>query len=211
MWARMCNWWWLKALGTTAVIWVFFILYFELLSNPTRPATVMPLTAIDHLLPLQPPLIFAYFSLWVYVGIAPGVQWRFLPLFVYGLWAMALCVTGLALFYFFPTEVPHFIRHHADFPGFGLLRGIDAAGNACPSMHVAAAVFSAWGLHDVLRRVRTPAVWRYANGLWCLAIVYSTLAVKQHVLLDVVAGGLLGAIFAAAAQRWRPATEVSLP
>jgi len=30
------------------------------------------------------------------------------------------------------------------------------------------------------------------NVAWCLGIVYSTLATKQHVLLDVIPGALLG-------------------
>lgn len=201
---RALNWWWLKAIGTTVVTWVFFIAYFHLLRHPAFPSMVMPLTPLDHGMPFQPPLLIAYFSLWVYVGLAPGLQLRFLDLLVYGLWAMALCATGLLLFYFFPTEIPSVIRHTSDFPGFALMRGVDAAGNACPSMHVAVGIFSARGLDDVLRRVRAPVGWRWANGAWFLAIAYSTLAVKQHVVLDVLAGAALGWVFAWASARWRP-------
>lgn len=201
---RALSWWWLKALGTTVVIWGFFIAYFHMLRHPAYLPHVMPLTALDHWMPFQPPMLVAYFSLWVYVGLAPGLQRRFLDLLVYGLWAIALCLTGLAFFHFFPTEIPLSIRHTSDFPGFALMRGVDAAGNACPSMHVAMGIFSAWGLESVLRQVRAPVGWRWANVVWFLAIAYSTLAVKQHVFLDVVAGALLGMVFALASTRWCP-------
>jgi membrane-associated phospholipid phosphatase len=199
----MRRWWLLKLVGVTAVTWLFFIGYFYLLRNPVHAITVMPLTALDHAIPFQPEALVVYLSLWFYVGCAPGLQLRFIELLVYGAWVGALCVTGLALFYFFPTEVPLAMRQNSDFPGFNLLQGVDAAGNACPSMHVAVAIFSAVGLHQVLRTAGTPTALRLLNGLWCAAIIYSTLAVKQHVVLDVVAGALLAAPFAWAAQRWK--------
>ena len=86
--------------------------------------------------------------------------------------------------------------HMAGFAGFDLLRGVDAAGNACPSMHVAVAMFSAIWIDALLRLSHTPAWPRLINAAWFLAIAYSTLAIKQHVVLDVLAGALLGMAFA---------------
>jgi membrane-associated phospholipid phosphatase len=86
-----------------------------------------------------------------------------------------------------------------------LLQGVDAAGNACPSLHVATAMFSAVCLDALLRRLSVPMALRWLNAGWFLAIAYSTLAVKQHVVVDVLAGSLLGLAFALAALRWRPA------
>jgi hypothetical protein len=37
---------------------------------------------------------------------------------------------------------------------------------------------------------------RAGNWLWCLGILYSTVATLQHVFLDVVAGAALGAVVA---------------
>jgi len=194
---------WLKALGTTAFTWLFFIGYFHLLRHPAQPVTVMPLTALDHLVPFQPPWLAAYVSLWLYVGVAPGLQRGFVDLVVYGLWAAALCLSGLALFYAWPTAVPPLTPAMAGAPGFDLLKGVDAAGNACPSMHVAVAIFSAAWVEHQLRQVGAPAWLRGINAAWFLAITYSTLAVKQHVVLDVLAGGLLGLGFAWLSLRWR--------
>ncbi|MBJ2158382.1 phosphatase PAP2 family protein [Variovorax sp. IB41] len=194
----------LKAVGTTVFTWLFFIGYFHLLRNPAFPVAVMPLTALDHLIPFQPYTLGAYLSLWVYVGIAPGLQLTFRELVVYGLWICGLCLTGLALFYFWPTQIPPLPIDASGYPGFAMLQGVDAAGNACPSMHVAVAIFTALWVEHLLRQAGAPVVLRIVNGAWFLAIAYSTLAVKQHVVLDVVAGALLGMAFAIPSLRWRP-------
>ena len=202
LWRRMRRLFWLKSLGISAFMWLFFVAYFHLLRHPTHAPTVMPLTALDRFIEFQPAALAAYLSLWFYVGIAPALLLSITELIVYGLWAGALCLAGLACFYFWPTAVPA-----VDLTGqtvFALLQGVDAAGNACPSLHVATAMFSAICLDRLLRTVGTPAALRWVNGLWFVAIAYSTLAVKQHVVVDVVAGMALGVVFALPSLRWRP-------
>jgi membrane-associated phospholipid phosphatase len=195
----------LKLVGISAFMWAFFVAYFYLLRHPAYPVAEMPLTALDRLIPFQPAAMGAYLSLWFYVGIAPGLMWSFRALVVHGLWAAGLCGIGLACFYFWPTAVPAAALGVAGHPALAVLQGVDAAGNACPSLHVAAAMFSAVCLDALLRRVQVPALLRWVNAGWFLAIAYSTLAVKQHVVVDVLAGAALGLVFALAAQRWRPA------
>lgn len=201
---RMRRHLWLKVLGVSAFTWIFFIGYFHLLRHPAYPVVQMPLTALDRLIPFQPQWLPAYVTLWLYVGIAPGLLLRFVDLLVYGLWAAALCLAGLACFYFWPTAVPPLRVEVTHLPGFALLQGVDAAGNACPSLHVAVAMFSAIWIEHVLRRAQVPRGLRLANAAWFAAIAYSTLAIKQHVALDALAGVLLGAIFALASLRWFP-------
>ena len=195
----------LKLVGTTVFTWLFFIAYFHLLRYPAHEVMVMPLTMVDHWVPFVPQLLIAYISLWFYVGIAPGLQRSFAELIVYGLWVGALCLTGLGLFYLWPTQVPHMLVDVSGAPGFEMLKGVDAAGNACPSMHVAVAMFTALRLDDVLRQAGAPRYLRWANVVWLAAIAFSTLAVKQHVALDAAAGALLGLAFAVPSMRWRPA------
>jgi membrane-associated phospholipid phosphatase len=194
----------LKVVGTTLWTWLFFAGYFHLLKNPTGPPWIMPRTPLDDLIPFQPYALFPYLTLWVYVGVAPGLQRSFLDLLVYGMWSGALCLAGLGMFYAWPTQVPPLGLDASGFPGFALLQGVDAPGNACPSMHVAIAIFTALWIEQQLREVGVPKGWRVANWGWFCAIVYSTLAVKQHVVLDVVAGALLGAAVAVASFYWRP-------
>lgn len=201
----------LKIVGTTAWIWVFFIGYFHTLRYPAQLVTVMPLTAVDHWVPFQPGWLIPYFSLWFYVGIAPGLQKNFRALFIYGLWAAALGAAGLALFFAFPTRIPSMPYDAGGFPGFALLQGIDAAGNACPSMHVAIAIFTAFWIEHVFKGAGVPMVLRLANAAWFLAIAYSTLATRQHVFLDALGGTLLGSVFAWASLRWRRTPRATAP
>ena len=194
-----------KATGTTLWTWAFFVGYFHLLRHVTYPVTIMPLTPLDAAMPAVPAAIVPYLSLWIYVGIAPGLQRTFRELLAYGLWAGLLCTTGLAIFYRWPTRIPPLLFASSGFPGFDLLAGIDAAGNACPSMHVAIALFSAIWSDVLLRECRTPAALRAVSWTWFAAITFSTMAIRQHVLVDVVAGALLGVAFAVPSLAWRPA------
>jgi PAP2 superfamily len=189
----------LKFIGISAFMWVFFLGYFHTLRHPVYPVFQMPLTTLDHLVPFQPHAMLAYVSLWLYVGTAPGLLLTLKELIIYGLWAAALCVSGLLIFYIWPTAVPPHGLDVSGFPGFSLLQGVDAAGNACPSLHVATAVFTAVWVERLLRIVGVPPSLRLLNLAWVLAIAHSTVAIRQHVVLDAVAGAALGALFAAVA------------
>ncbi len=195
---------WLKLAGITAFMWVFFLGYFHLLRNPVRPVMEMPLTALDLAIQPQPAALVAYVSLWFYVGVAPGLMPSLRDLVIYGLWAAALCLTGLASFYLWPTAVPppQLSADLSQHPGFVLLQGVDAAGNACPSLHVATALFSAMWIQRQMRQVGAPRAMNLLNWAWLALIVYSTLAIKQHVVIDALAGAALGGLFGWASLRW---------
>ena len=195
---------WPKTLGITAFMALFFVGYFHLLRHPAHPVTTMPLTALDRWVGFEPDALAAYLSLWVYVGIAPGLLPTLRELLAYGIWAAGLCLTGLACFYFAPTAVPPSGLDLSGYPGFALLQGVDAAGNACPSLHVATAMFSALWLDQLLRELRAGSVMRAVNASWFLLIAWSTMATRQHVALDVLAGSLLGLGFALPSLHGRP-------
>lgn len=186
----------LKSIGTTLFIGLFFGAYLYLLKVPAYPSTVMPITVLDRLIGFQPQALFLYGSLWVYVSLAPALTATRRELYRYG-WAMgATCLSGLIIFYFWPTAVPASGVDWALYPGMDFLKNLDASGNACPSLHVATAVFSGLWLHHLLRRFGAPRWILGVNWLWCAGIVYSTLATRQHVVVDVLAGLLLGALMA---------------
>lgn len=206
------QWWhlqWLKAIGIGLFMWLFFVAYFHLLNHPQHTVTVMPLTALDDWIGFQPAAFWVYVSLWLYVGIPPAFMPSLRTLLGYGVWISALCLTGLLIFYLWPTAVPSHAHQLdpavIDHPGFALLRGVDAAGNACPSMHVASAIFSACWTQRLLSVARAPAWPRWLNAGWFVLIAWSTVAVRQHVVLDVLAGAALGAAFAALSLRCMPA------
>ncbi len=195
-----------KIASICAFTWIFFIVYFDLLRQPSQAVTVMPLTPLDALIPFQPQAVWAYVSLWVYVGIAPSLLPTLAAGLRYAAWAAALCGSGLLCFWLWPTVVPASLQAldaaSTAQAGFALLRGIDAAGNACPSLHVASAVFSAMWIARVLRAAGAPQALQLLNIAWLLAIVWSTVAIRQHVVLDVAAGAVLGLAFGFVSLQW---------
>lgn len=192
---RVRHHFWLKAAGVTVVTLLFLAGYFYLLRHPSGNPTVMPLTKLDAAIPMHPPMMIAYLSLWLYVGVGPGLEARLVDLWTYAVWMGAMCACGLAIFLLWPTQTPLIALVNVDGFGFELLKGLDAPGNACPSMHVAAAVFTALRIQTTLRRLPAPTWLCAINILWCAAILYSTLALKQHVIIDVAAGAALAVVF----------------
>lgn len=194
---RLRTSWLTKLLGTTVAMLAFFAAYFWVLRHPIFPVTVMPLTAVDRLIGFSPGALPLYFSLWLYVSLAPGLLIARRELVSYGIAAAALSAIGLGIFLLWPTAVPASDIAWAQHPGFAFLKSADASGNACPSLHVAFAVFTAVWFERLLRQMDAGRAARALNGLWCAGILYSTIATRQHVALDVLAGAGLGAMVAA--------------
>lgn len=186
----------LKAIGTTLFITLFFGAYFYLLKQPAYPATVMPSTWLDRLIAFQPHAMPVYISLWVYVSLPPALLSTRRELYGYCLAMAATCLAGMLVFYFWPTVVPAANIDWAQYPHVNFLKNIDATGNAFPSLHVATAVFSGIWLHRLLRRFGAPRWALGLNAIWCIGIVYSTLATRQHVVVDVLGGLVLGGLAA---------------
>lgn len=193
----------LKSIGTTLFISLFFGAYFYLLNSPAYPTTVMPLTLFDRLIGFEPLAMPLYVSLWVYVSLPPAFLATRRELHGYGMAMAATCLAGLLIFYFWPTAVPAADIDWARYPGVDFLKNLDASGNAFPSLHVATAIFSGLWLHHLLRRFGGPPWILFVNGLWCFGIVYSTLATRQHVAVDVLGGLLLGVLGAGLSLRYR--------
>jgi membrane-associated phospholipid phosphatase len=55
----------------------------------------------------------------------------------------------------------------------------------------------------LLRRFGAPLWILIFNGVWCIGIVYSSLATRQHVAVDVLAGLVLGVMAAYLSLRHR--------
>jgi membrane-associated phospholipid phosphatase len=190
------KYWYLKAMGTVLFISIFFGAYFYLLKYPAFPITVIPLTWMDGLVSFQPRALPVYLSLWVYISLPPIFFALRRELYLYGLAIALMSIAGLAIFYFWPTTIPAANIDWTRYPDVDFLKNIDASGNACPSLHVATAIFSGIWLHHLLRRFSVPWGLLLFNWLWCIGIVYSTLATRQHVALDVWGGLVLGGVAA---------------
>ncbi len=192
---RLMHLWFFKATGTAAFMGIFFYSYFAVLHSPIGVVTIMPLTWVDDWIAFWPPAFYLYASLWVFTALVPALQPSLLRLVAYGCGIGSLCLTALVIFSFFPTAVPYEFSSWFTDPSLSLLRSLDLAGNACPSLHVATAIFTAMVMHQLLRDLEAPPWVKQASWLWCALIVYSTMAIKQHVFWDVLAGMVLGVFF----------------
>ncbi len=172
----------------------FFGGYFYLLHHPVFPVVTMPLTGIDGSIAFQPWAMLPYLSLWLYVFLGAGSLQGTREVRAYGYATLLMTAVGFGAFYFCPTATPPSGIDWAEHPSFQFLKNVDAAGNACPSLHVAFAVFTAIWLERLCRTIAASRALRIVNVLWVTAIVYSTIATKQHVFADAVAGFTLGCI-----------------
>lgn len=183
---------WFKMFGTMGFTLVFFIAYIYLLRHPASQVAIIPATPLDTLIGFQPWALPIYLSLWAYVSLPAVLMLSRREIVSYGVKVALPCLSGLAVFYFWPNAIAPADIDWTQHPGVAFLKNVDTAGNAFPSLHVATAVFSGLWLHWRLRLLRLGRAVEWGNIAWCVAIAYSTMAVKQHVALDVAAGTLLG-------------------
>lgn len=183
-----------KMTGTTVGISLFFVAYFWVMRHTPQPITTMPLIAMDDWVAFQPAALPLYASLWLYVSMAPALLDDAREVRTYGLSALLLSLIGLAIFWFWPSKVPEFDVDWARHASVAFLKSADVAGNACPSLHAAFAVFTAVWFERLLRQTSAGLLMHGLNLLWCVGILYATLAVRQHVALDMLAGSALGGV-----------------
>lgn len=191
---RIRTLWIAKMVGTTLGIYGFFLLYFWVLHSTAGRAYVVPMTVVDHWVGIHQDALLPYVSLWLYVSLAPAIAADADGLRRYTIGAAAMAALGLLIYWLFPTTTPAFGVHWSDYPALQMLKDADRGGNAFPSLHVAFAAHSGMVIAGELLAVSAPAWVRGANWLWCAAIIYSTLAIRQHVFIDVVGGLALAAI-----------------
>ncbi|MGH6974165.1 MAG: phosphatase PAP2 family protein [Stellaceae bacterium] len=179
-----------KAASTAGLTGLFFAAYFFAQRHPFFPVTTVPAGPLDRWIGFHPDAIVIYLSLWVYVSLGVALMGDGTELFHYWAASGALAVAGVACFFAFPTAVPHGLAEWSPSSPWAFL-GKDT-GNACPSLHAAFALFTAAAIDPVLRETGRSKL-RAVNFVWSAAIVWSTLAIKQHVIIDAIAGAALGA------------------
>ncbi len=187
MFARLQAEWRLKALLFVALGTAFWSCYLFLSRRAYFPLRAVPVTGLDEIVPFQPE-----FWAWIYLSnfLATSTLPFLLPTreairrYASSVWFIGL--SSFAVFLFFPTQGPR----PADIGGGVAMRFIahaDGTLNALPSLHAAFVVCVA----SLARRMFGPKVLPVAV-LWGGAILYATLATKQHYALDLLAGGALG-------------------
>ena len=194
---RLLALWPAKLFGISAGISLFFVLYFWAARSPQAPVTVMPVLALDRWFTLREGLLPVYASLWVYVSLAPSFSKDGAELLRFTWRAAAMSAIGFAFYLFYPSAVPDFGVDWTQYERLHFLRAGDASRNAFPSLHVSFALLGCQVLAGQLRDIGAPPWVRALNLAWCLGIIYSTLAIRQHVVVDVLGGLVLGAVVAA--------------
>jgi len=188
--------WRFKLIAGVVMTTSYFSVYFLLLYHPVFPVTEMPTTAIDRSIALSPNTLLLYITLWIYIPLGSWLVSDKRELIAY---SKALCSLGflcLAVFFLWPTSVPQPHIDVVEYPGFRILIAIDEPRNVFPCSHAAFTVFSAICIGRVLRQIGDHGVLRALNWCWCLAIIYSTMATKQHLAVDVLTGILVGVVWA---------------
>lgn len=185
---RLRTHWFLKMVGTTVGISGFFVLYFWVMHSMAARAVTVPMMAVDRWVGVSEVALLPYVSLWLYVSLAPAFAADLASLRRYVAGALTIAGLGLATYWLFPTVTPAFGVDWAQYPALQLLKASDMGGNAFPSLHVAFAGYTAVVIARELRSLQAPRWARALNWFWCGAIVYSTLATRQHVMVDVIGG-----------------------
>jgi len=154
------------------------------------PVRIYPQIWLDRMIPFLPAAAWLYLSCFVYLGIAGLLVakrrecWRYC-------WIMGgMAFVASLIFLLHPTAVPP--RPVVTDQPYALVIAADDTGNACPSLHVAFSVFAAVVAHDWLARFRARRGLRVLAWIWALAVSLSTIAVRQHLAIDVFWGALLG-------------------
>lgn len=187
----------LKVVMTVVLLVAFSVPYFTLQRFPLRAPRVLPLSALDLLVPFRPEWTIVYQSLYL---LMPATAWladSATGLMRYARGFLALSAAGFLVFLFFPVVGP---RPAHDAQGlYALVVRYDTPLNSFPSLHVALAVYS-WLFARRLAAgaSRAAQVLVAVAAVWTVAIAYSTLATKQHYAVDLAPGVLL----ALAAHRW---------
>ena len=167
--------------------------YFTLQRLGAFPRRDIPQTGIDRAIAFAPEWTPVYLSVCLLVPLSVLLATRRAQLSAFARGLGALCLVCFATFFFFPAAGPRpSTEMIAELSGsYPWLISVDGVTNAFPSLHAALTVFC---LGFTLNVLRAGAAGRVIALLWGAAILFSTLATKQHFALDIAVGGSLGAV-----------------
>lgn len=142
---------------------------------------------------------------WVYLSMNPVlllVAWR-LPLARLLPWAWVLSIQTLwAAPFFLLMPVEPLARPDSDLVAFQLADRLNLSLNYFPSLHVCYAFTTAWFLRGGQGWLRG-----WLGLAWALAIACSTLAIREHYLVDILGGLLLAGV---GVRFWQPGDLLAL-
>jgi membrane-associated phospholipid phosphatase len=182
-------------IGSLAVVLSFC--YGAVQKWPIKGAVVRPQVWLDTAIPFTPAAAWVYLSCFVYLVLSGCLLTRREDCWRFFWYVAAIGFFGDAIFFFYPTAVPP--RPGVAAQPYAMIVASDGLGNAFPSVHVAFAVFSALVMQRTLRGFARSGftrsgIARCVSWLWAVAIILSTLTIRQHVAIDVAGGAILGLV-----------------
>lgn len=171
--------------GIILVIWIMAP-YLLLQQFSIRPVWWIESTAVDRAIAVSFHGLWFYFTYYLLLAIV-GLSVR-KPVYLQFLYTIGWTTfVAHMVFLFLPNGVSRAEVATGGEPLFyKMILAYDAPRNAFPSLHAALAVIA--GL-AVSRCCRYHPFARLLIWLWVLGIFWSTIALRQHVLIDLLAGG----------------------
>ena len=158
---------------------------------PLFPALPAPVLGLDQCVPFQPAWALVYQSVFIVHTLALWLPQDRNAVKSYARNLAAVYAFGAVVFWLYPTLSPR-PEQSGSFLHYWLISAVDGPRNAFPSLHAAMGLLAAVTVCGHFRASRVSPWWRGALALWWIALLYSTLATRQHRVLDLLAGILLG-------------------
>jgi len=165
--------------------------YFFLQRHHFFPARQMQPTSFDRMIPFSEQAVWLYLSLYLLIPAGPVLMNNRKQLLSYAKGIVLISLIADVVFIFWPTTCPR-PAVQATNAVYQMLTAVDNPFHAFPSLHAAFAVYSALCGGRVLRELGSRGFLRTGLWLWAGSILYATLATRQHVAADILAGSALG-------------------
>ena len=154
------------------------------------------MTEIDYAIPFMPEYIWIYHTILPVFGFTLILLVKKRKVFFNTLWASILATIVLSTaFIVFPSFYPRneFVANTISEKLVLLTRSIDAPHNTFPSNHVTFAWILFWGSYYSKISKEVLGV-RSLYFVWAVGVSFSTVALKQHYVVDVAAGFILATL-----------------
>ncbi len=176
--------------GILVVIWILAP-YSILQHVEIFPVLWMPQLAIDRAIPVCFQSIWFYYSFYLLLGLVGLlVEKKIFIQYLYTIgWVTAV---SHAVFLFFPNGVMRTDIDLQTAPAiYQMLASLDQPRNAMPSLHASLSVVAAIAAQF---SGNFPKWSKLLIWLWVIGIFWSTIALRQHVSLDLISGSVVAVI-----------------
>lgn len=153
-------------------------------------------SSLDKMIPFRPGWVWIYSGLYYPVILYLVISIKDFSVFCYTAFNfMVLLALHILITFICPVRTPpdwrkFEVKENISTRFLGLVHRFDKSGNCFPSMHVAVAVLTS--IHLKMNLSAELGVYAHASYLFVAIIAASTLYTKQHYVIDIPAGGLLG-------------------